>query len=297
MSLSTIVTISSDAPSVKPLNPLQGIIKRTLFRAIPLMLIMMFGLLGLVTAWQVNHWQLGSIAMYFAQKRMFCERVRLDETILQPSNALTSLIFILLAMIAWFIPNYATDPHHFGSSSMTRWNVMIMFCFLGFGSFFWHATFTLPAYFADFSGMYMATTIAVAYHICRRYPGANPNQRFCALHWILFVLGFLARVLFQMLLNMDINDYITMGPLIIAYLLEFYRLYQQRDFKTNEDWRWLVMSLGSGILGAIFWVLDTYEIVCFPDAWLQLHGVWHVMTAYSALFFYVYANHWEFNSF
>jgi len=210
----------------------------------------------------------------------FCETIRYGEWIRQPANTWSNLAFVIITVIILWVL-YSTKTNR-KNQLLTYHSYTWIFAFgcvlTGAGSFYYHASFTLLGQWFDVMGMYCAITFFTVYNIDRLY----------YLKPVKFVIVYLA-------INTLLCFFLTSFPEIRRYLFGVFVFvflgsvfYSQIKLKTIISGKYLYLSMLSFGLGFGLWILDIKKIVCSPHSLWQLHSFWHVLTAMSGLFIYLY---------
>jgi dihydroceramidase len=200
----------------------------------------------------------------------FCERVSTTEPIRQPVNTVSSLAFVLIGIWILVVAGQASQPHPFTLGHRVMLGLSIVL--IGVGSAFYHASMTFVGQFFDILGMFLMTSLMLAYALQRVFdwPFWTAATAYFALNAVLTVIQ---------LLIPETRRYIFAVVLMLALLVEvvvWFRLEPARDY------RWMWFGLGGFALAWIIWLLDNSKLVCAPDSVLQGHAVWHVLGAMAA---------------
>jgi hypothetical protein len=215
----------------------------------------------------------------------FCEQVRAGETVRQPSNAWSSLTFALtglvVAGVAWRdrSRNVPAGPRNPMAGS---WFYPLAFAasaiVIGLGSAFYHASLTFTGQFFDVFGMYLLTTLMLAYALRRlfRLSDAVTIPGYLLLNvpltWLLVTLPEFRRSAFAVVL-------------IVALALEIIVWRRWRPDIRKE-------LFGGGFLlfasAYAVWILDNTRILCSPASLLQGHALWHILGAAATWLLFLY---------
>lgn len=210
----------------------------------------------------------------------FCEAIRFGDWIRQPSNSWSNLAFTCVAMfILWFFfREKAERSNRLVQYPVYTWLFAFGTFLIGFGSFYYHASLTFMGQWFDVMGMYFTVTFFILYNIDRLLD-VKP-VKFMLYYFALNVM--LALVLAYV---PEARRYLF-GGFVAAFLLSVW--YVQARMKSHITSTYLFLALGCLGIGFGLWVLDIQKIVCVPYSVWQLHAAWHVLTALSSCFIYMY---------
>jgi hypothetical protein len=213
----------------------------------------------------------------------FCEAIR-TTGIRQPSNAWSSLAFVLVSLL---VVGHAlairSMPRFTPTNAMARHLVYpLLFALasllIGFGSAFYHASLSFAGQFVDVFGMYLIATFVLMYNIGRLHPisataaVAGYALANVALAALLYEVPLLRRVMF--------------GVVIVTALAV--ELPIRRRLQPVLNGRLLGSAIVILAIGFAVWILDIANILCAPASTLQGHAVWHVAGAVSTLLLYFF---------
>ncbi|BBM83932.1 ceramidase domain-containing protein [Candidatus Uabimicrobium amorphum] len=206
-------------------------------------------------------------------KHCFCEALR-PGTIVQPVNTWSNLAFILIGLLVLRQGKKDFIAQSFSNSMSTKrvysFTYGILIVFLGFGSFFYHASMTFLGQVFDLMGMYLLTTFVILYNVERLRPYKAS----------IFIISYLIinTILLCILLTLPQTRRYIFAVLVIVALIPEYWIYRKK--KTNN--RLLFLAVGLLIVAFIIWILDITKIICSPYSFWQGHALWHILTAMSA---------------
>ncbi|MBL4577059.1 MAG: ceramidase domain-containing protein [Flavobacteriales bacterium] len=210
----------------------------------------------------------------------FCEALRYGEWIRQPANTWSNLGFIVVAiLILVLISGTRTDRKN---RLLTYPSMSWLFAFgcllTGVGSFYYHASFTFIGQWFDVMGMYFSITFFLVYNIDRLYD-LKPTK--------VYILYFLLNGLLGLSLYFipEARRYLF-ATCVILVVVSIY--YTQWKLKTPIQSNYLIWAMLSFGLAYVLWILDLKHIICAPNSLWQLHSVWHLLGAVSALCIYLY---------
>jgi len=160
-------------------------------------------------------------------------------------------------------------------------------CYLGFGSGLFHASLTRLGQQLDVAAMYSPLVVAIAINVGRRVPRLNEGGGAAGIPtWP--ILAGLALVtcflLYEYKWSMRSSVVLPALILIVAVLALLDRFQRRSRLSVLM----LILSLAALVAARICWVLDVAGTFSGPDAWLQGHAVWHLLTALSLAAIYLY---------
>jgi hypothetical protein len=224
------------------------------------------------------------------------------KTIRQPAGAWSSLVFILLAVMAHVSGAKNAGILVLNVSSQGLFALFtVNLALLGVGSFYYHAALTYASFLVDFSGMLLIGVVALSFTIVRW----SKSSLFYGLVCWLYITLFLVRLGMDYL-GQDYSQALFGVLLVVSLISEYSRqavhyrkhaLCEDTHSKLEEnvplispiemeDCRWLNVSLVFLVIGTIAWV---FAQECFlSKEYLQLHSLWHLCVALSCLSFCFY---------
>jgi hypothetical protein len=211
----------------------------------------------------------------------WCEAARVGNFILEPVNTWTNSLFMLAGIYFLLMAKRFHNNHNFLGRSIALPRVYgFALFFVGAGSFFFHASQTFVGQWFDVFGMYLVSMFYISYNFYR-------IKKFNLDQFYLFYLGS-CLILGIIILYLPATRRYLFG-ISIAFAL-FQSLWIQKKFHPIMKSKYLWLSLGSYIVAQTVWVLDKKKIWCNPYAVMNGHGVWHLLTAVSAILIYIYFN-------
>ena len=194
----------------------------------------------------------------------FCEEIRSDG-IRQPSNSLSSLAFVLVAVIV-LSRGWHSDRIKAGLFALTL-------ALVGAGSALYHASLSFTAQFLDVLGMYLIATLALLLSLSR-----------------IRHLSTVAMVAAYVAINSLLAGILWMAPLfrrwIFAALLAGIIATEMRN-RTGERRNMLRAVAVMGV-AFVIWILDFTRTLCSPSSPIQGHAVWHILGALAAWFLFLH---------
>jgi len=223
----------------------------------------------------------------------FCESNHMDQLIRQPSNTWSNLGYFLVAlfMLTMGVNDLKQSGRKASDNFLVRYPVFsILFglyaMYLFIGSFLFHAS--LSSYFQkmDQTGVYSIAIIVLAFNLYKIFPVFRFKGTWKSTHTLMAITTLVLNyVIFEKLQLININ---ILFPVIMAlvFLTSCYYLL----FVSNEHYftNYLWAALSALMLASVIWILDRTNVACNPNSILQGHALWHLLTAVSILFIYLY---------
>ncbi|MFQ5770269.1 MAG: ceramidase domain-containing protein [bacterium] len=209
--------------------------------------------------------------------KTFCEEIR-NGPIRQPLNTWSSVIFIPIGL--WVVrrsfldklaaPQLSPVRRHKRYGLIYGWSLVVM----GLGSWLFHASLTYVGHFIDVTGMYFLGGFLFTYGLSRKL------RQSATAFSLVYALVVFPLVFFQWF-HPEASRY-AFGALIFSALCVEIILH-----KSLSNWLFVgaLVSLG---LGFGIWILDERKLLCWPESCLQGHALWHILTAISTQFSYLY---------
>lgn len=160
-------------------------------------------------------------------------------------------------------------------------------CYLGFGSGFFHASLTRWGQQLDVAAMYAPLLALTAISVGGWIPCVNPRagQRSLPTWPILAgLVVFVSFLLYRYKWSMNSKEVLAV-LILTSSVLAVADQYQRRR---QQAIRWLVLGLVTMIFARLCWDLDRAKKFSGPEAWLQGHAVWHLLTALSLFSTYLF---------
>jgi hypothetical protein len=203
----------------------------------------------------------------------FCEAVN-PGAMLQPANTLSSLVYVGLG--AWALARVVRGSGFGASPSRVLVpGAAVVTCAVGLSSAFFHANLTFLGQYLDVLSMYVLGALIVSGALWRGgfVPERGALAVFLATTMALGVAQYLEpelrRVMFALVLVPGIAlEHLTgvHGPAASPAAL--------RPLRAG------VILL---VVAYAFWLLDQWQVLCWPESWFQGHAVWHTLTAVAAV--------------
>ena len=207
----------------------------------------------------------------------FCEQIHHDETIRQPANTWSSMMFALVGIL---IAVHAVISLNDQQKLSRMFALILSFAliFIGIGSAFYHASMTFWGQFADVGSMYLLATFMLVYAWLRLF-NLEIN-----LSVILYLL--MNSVLFALLYFFPET---RRGAFAIVLLLGIgFELYYATSHKLSLKRYWFNYGLLLFAIAYAIWTVDNNRLLCVADSLLQGHAIWHIFGAVSSGMLYLY---------
>lgn len=210
----------------------------------------------------------------------FCEALRYGEWIRQPANTWSNLGFIAVAILIVILVSRSNGNarNRLIIYPSLSWLFAFGILLTGVGSFFYHASFTFVGQWFDVMGMYFSITFFLIYNFDRLH-NLKPGKVYLAYFAMNGLLGLALYVI------PEARRYLFATCVLLMVASIFYT---QWKLKTPIKTKYIIWSIVSFVVAYVLWVLDLKHIVCEPNSLWQLHSVWHLLGAVSAMFIYLY---------
>lgn len=239
------------------------------------------GMIASVSSWV--GWQGATCA----PDHCFCEEIR-PEGVAQPSNAWSSLGFVLVGLVVLSLPRRwngwerrarpqgqgAGTTRLEGPYAATYGLALVV---LGTGSMFYHASLTFLGQTVDLAGMYLLVSFLILYRLAGR--GVIGPWRFVGLY-----AGVNLALLALVVELPGLRRYVFVAMLGVALIIDRGALWAWEGNSGNRPL--LRGALVTLVIGAAAWVLDERRILCSPPSALQGHALWHLLGATAAALAY-----------
>ena len=206
----------------------------------------------------------------------FCE-APFPGPIVQPSNTYSNLGYILIGLLI-LRHRIAGDhnPLRANRAYSTLYGAAVVAT--GGGSLFYHASLTWLGQWFDWFGMFLFISFLLLYNL-RRLLSFN-NLTFAIAYALINVALGIVSALYPAIRVCTFTGFVYAGLAAETLVLLFRRPKNQIVY--------LLAGLGCFGLAYWIWILDRNRILCDPGSWLQGHAVWHLLTALSTGFIYLY---------
>jgi hypothetical protein len=223
----------------------------------------------------------------------FCETDRMDQLIRQPANTWSNLAYFLVGLFALTlgVQDFKQSGRKESDNFLVRYPIFsIMFglsvVYVFFGSFLYHASLTSYFQKIDQTGLYSTIIIVLVFNIYKIFPVFRFRQQWKSSHALMVGLIFLFNyIIFTHLWTININLLFPTLVVMVFITSAYYTLFINKEhYFTNYLWAASAIM----VLAGIIWILDRTDVVCSPDSIFQGHALWHILTAVSLLFIYMY---------
>jgi uncharacterized membrane protein SirB2 len=211
----------------------------------------------------------------------WCEATRVGSWILEPVNTWTNLVFIFSGLF-FLLRSEIFLQNTNGLNAHTQFPKLYGFAllFVGGGSFFYHASQTFMGQWFDVFGMYLVSIFYIAYNFFRL-------KKFNLKQFKIFY--FVTCIVLGIIIYYIPETRRWLFGVSIAFTF-VQSLYVQKKLQAVINSHYLILAVGSYITAQTFWILDKNKIWCNPYAWMNGHGLWHILTGIAAIFAYLYFN-------
>ncbi len=227
------------------------------------------------------------------RRPVYAERVYVDEVLRTRANTWSNLVYFLVGFygiaIGWH--DFRRRPPVEGSYVARTPAMSMLFgvtcCYLGVGSGLFHASLTRWGQQVDVAAMYSPLTVFIAINVGRWIPRLKTKCRggsfptWPILVGLVLVAGFL---LYEYKWSMRSSVVMRNLILAVAFLAFLDRFQRRRRFSIV----WLFLSTAALVLARVCWKMDVAGQFSGPDARLQGHAVWHLLTGFSLASMYLY---------
>lgn len=248
-------------------------------------------LLGVSLAWQGQPVWSGWTESRELRHPAYAERVHLENVVRTRANSWSNLAYVLVGFygvaFGWL------DRRSSGSTAggylarMPALSLLFgMACgYLGVGSGLFHASLTRWGQQLDVAAMYAPLLVLIAISLGRRFPTVKWSGREVAVWPVLAGLVLLVSfLLYRYKWSMRSSVVLPSLILTVGAFAWLDRLQPRRPMAG----RWLVLSLVGLVAAVICRQLDVAGKFSGPEAWLQGHALWHVLTSLSLGCMYLY---------
>ena len=227
------------------------------------------------------------------RKPAYAERIHPGDVFRTRANTWSNLVYVLVGFYAIGLGchDLRHRPPLGGGYLINNPAMTILFgvtcCYLGFGSGLFHASLTRWGQQLDVAAMYSPLLVFIAINLGRWIPWVKTRGRpECYPTWpiltgLILVASFL---LYQYKWSMRSGVVLPTLILTVGGFALLDRCHPRRRLAI----RWLVLSTLALMAARISWQLDVAGEFSGPDAWLQGHAVWHLLTALSLASMYLF---------
>jgi len=223
----------------------------------------------------------------------YAERVYVNAVFRTRANTWSNLAYVLVGLygiaIGW---HDLRHPCPRGAAYLAQTPALsltfgLACCYLGAGSGLFHASLTRVGQQLDVAAMYAPLLVLIALNIGRWIPHLKFGRR----HWKLptwpisvVLVGVASLLLF--LYKWSMSSMIVLCTLIAT--IGLFAVLDRCRASRKTDVRWLAGSTAALVTAVICRELDIAGRFTGPDAWLQGHTLWHILTSLSLVCMYFY---------
>ena len=223
----------------------------------------------------------------------FCESNRMDQLIRQPSNTWSNLGYLLVAlfMLTMWVNDLKQTERKASDNFLVRYPIFsltfgLSALYLFIGSFLFHASLSRFFQKMDQTGVYSIAIIILAFNLYKIFPVFRFKGQWKSSHTLMTLLALVLNFLiFEKLWLININILFPAIMSLVFLTSSYYLLFVSREhYFTNYLWAALCVLL----LATVIWILDRTNVACNPESMFQGHALWHLLTAASIFFIYLY---------
>lgn len=218
-------------------------------------------------------WAVGARPATCLSTRCFCEAER-SGPIAQPANTWSSLAYVALG--AWAVVRFVrgSGRNRAGSSGLLIPAAALVMCVIGLTSAFYHATLTFLGQYLDVMSMYLLGALLICGALWRR-GSLGEGAALMAFVAMVVALGVAQYV------DPELRRVLFAVVLVPGIALE---LTTRVHGVSPPDRRLAALRGGIALmaLGYAFWLLDQFDVLCWPESLFQGHAAWHTLTAAAA---------------
>jgi predicted membrane channel-forming protein YqfA (hemolysin III family) len=227
------------------------------------------------------------------RRPVYAEQVNVNAVFRTRANTWSNLAYVLVGFYAIAISCHdRRRPVPYGASYLAQTPALsltfgLACCCLGVGSGLFHASLTRFGQQLDVAAMYAPLLVLIALSIGRRIPRLKCGDRHRNLPtWPIsvFLIGVASLLLF--LYKWSMSSTIVLSALIAT--LGFLAVLDRLQTSRRTDLRWLGWSCLALVTALICRELDIAKRFTGPNAWLQGHALWHILTSLSLGCMYSY---------
>jgi len=200
-----------------------------------------------------------------------------------PREAVDAWSSLAPAVAGALLLAFALGPRPSGGTTLARSRTPTMLLsaaasMIAVFSFQYHATHTLIGEWLDATSLYLLAGFSIAWGVARAR--GLSARRFALLH--LLLAGVPAALAWGFPGTRKVA-FVCMA--VVAVLAE---VMARRRATTTHRGGFLAMAVASLGVAGVAWTLDWTRMVCDPDSRLQLHAVWHALSAPTILSLHAY---------
>ena len=223
----------------------------------------------------------------------YAERIYPDDFLRTRANSWSNLAYVLVGFYALGLACHDRrhNPANTGGYLVSTPPMSFLFgvacCYLGFGSGLFHASLTRWGQQLDVAAMYAPLLALIAINLAGWMPrikirggeGGFPTWPILAV--LVLVASFLLYYYKWSMSSVKVLSNLILSVTVLSLLEEFIR-------RRRKTFWWLILSFATLVGARVCWELDVAKKFSGPDACLQGHAVWHLLSALSlgCLYFY-----------
>ena len=223
----------------------------------------------------------------------YAERVYPEDFLRTRANSWSNLACVLVGFYALGLAvhdrrrNPASDGGYLVSTPAMSILFGVACCYLGFGSGLFHASLTRWGQQLDVAAMYAPMLALIAINLGGWIPrikirsGERGFPTWPILAALVLVASFLLYYYKWSMSSVKVLSTLILSLTVLAVLKEFIR-------RRRKTFWWLVLSFATLVGARVCWQLDVAKKFSGPDACLQGHAVWHLLSALSLATMYFY---------
>ncbi len=215
----------------------------------------------------------------------YAERIQVEALFRTCANVWSNLAYVLVGFYAFAFgwqdwrSSGSNGDSYLRKTPALSLSFGLACCYLGLGSGLFHASLTRFGQQLDVAAMYSPLLVLIAISCGRWVPSLAISRQNRVPSWpaLVVLVGFASWLLF--FYKWSMSSTIVLGTLIATVTLSCALDQLRRDPKLNE--RWLIASFAALVTGVACRQLDIAGRFSGPDAWIQGHALWHVLTSMS----------------
>lgn len=229
---------------------------------------------------------------YDSATTFLCEKIYLRHLIRQPLNTISNIFYLYfsLEMLRFAYKDYYQYHTELPNLLKANFQYSLLFslamCLIFFESSIFHASMLQVFLRFDMMGVFTCLLLPALYSIHKIVQASLYSNRpyYSLSASLLLVLGLIASVSICSLYLWDQASYYVMS--IIATSMIALNTYYSRYYLLHHNTRLMYQALFLSAIAILFYELDYYY--CDRYSWMQLHSLWHVCSAFSMYYFYLY---------
>lgn len=225
---------------------------------------------------------------------VFCEANHHGWMVKQPVNTFSSLVFVLVGLVIaryshdrclykdWRVSNLLTRSAHLQTLHAC---VLVS---IGLGSMFYHASGTAWSGTWDVVAQLPYAAFLCVYSLVRLLQSHGKLKQESKTFWCMYIMTTLVVGMPRLLVDIEYAG--PIAGLVVAFLLfEVVRYCRNNGKPRQESYRHLISALICIVLGyAVLLLSTTGAAFCRPQSLLQGHALWHVLSAASTVFVFLF---------